>query len=266
MASSLWPFESASAHESVSEIIRQRSTNHADVREVALTGLDLSFARQVLDIGCGFGFMAEVLARRVAPDARLTGVDVWPSNETPYRQRVTGTGRRASFVLAKVGSELPFPNAAYDLVVCSYSLYFFVEALPEMARVLAPHGLFLTVAHSERSFLGLLRAAGLGEDGSRLLALSRNFSAENGQARLSQWFGEVNRIDYRNSLHFRAEHADQLLAYLKFKLPLLLPGAAAGSEVPEPLARSVRTTLAKEGEVVVEKTDAAFHCWSPKWP
>lgn len=260
---SLWPFQSPSNHEAVSAIIRRRSINSTDVREAVFDGLDLSFAKNVLDLGCGFGFMSEALAKRTAPGAELVGVDIWESNEAPYVARVASTDRQARFFCARVGSKFPCPDQGYDLVLCSYSLYFFVDALPEVARVLAPHGLFLAVTHSDRSFVGLLRAVGLDEDSSKLLALSRNFSAENGRAQLAEHFGEITRTDYHNSLRFKVEHADELLAYLRFKLPLLVAGSKAGDELPEPLARYARNSLERFGEVIVEKDDAVFRCRRP---
>lgn len=262
-SSSLWPYQSPSAHEAVSAIIRRYSTNRTDVREAALSDLDLSFARNILDLGCGFGFMAEVLASRAAPDARLVGVDAWASNEAPFLEKVAASGRSASFECRQLDSELPWPDRSFDLVVCCYSLYFFVQVLPEVARVLAPDGVFLALTHSERSFVGLLQAAELAEDESTLLALMRRFSAESGREMLGRWFGEVTRIDYRNSLRFQAKDADEFLAYLRFKLPFLIPDSAPGEDLPEPLARLAGASLSRLGEVVIEKDDAAFRCRSP---
>ena len=262
-ASSLWPFEQPATHETVSAIIRRRSTNRTDVREVALAGLDLSTVREVLDLGCGFGFMAEAVARRVAPHARLAGVDAWASNEASFKERVAAAGRQASFTCLEVDSRLPWPDRSFDLVVCSYSLYFFVNVLPEIARVLTPGGLFLTITHSEDSFIGLLGAAGLAEAGSELLALTRRFSAENGGAMLGEWFEEVDRIDYPNLLRFEAEHVEELLTLLRFKLPLLVPGAKPGDDLPDGLTRFARSSLPRMGDVVVEKNDAVFRCRGP---
>ena len=117
--------------------------------------------------------------------------------------------------------------------------------------------------HSERSFLGLLQAAGLTEAASELIALMRQFSAENGRELLRPWFGQVTRVDYRNTLRFKAEHADELLTYLKFKLPFLAPCSEPGSDHPEALLHHAMASLSRLGEVVVEKNDAAFRCWSP---
>jgi SAM-dependent methyltransferase len=266
MPSSLWPFQSPADHEGISAIIRDRSTNQADVRQAALADLDLSGCRKILDLGCGFGFMADVLARRAAPDARVVGVDMWANNEGPFLERVAATGRRGAFICDQVGTKFPCRDGEYDLVICSYSLYFFPDALPEVARVLAPDGLFVTITHSAESFVGLLDAAGPEQNGTELLALARNFSAENGEQILRQQFKQVTRIDYPNALRFDSEHLDELLAYLRFKLPFFVDGAQPGDELPEDLVSRTCETMSRSGQVIVEKSDAVFHCRSPKCP
>lgn len=95
------------------------------------------------------------------------------------------------------------------------------------------------------------------------MSLARRFSAENGRSLLSQWFGEVTQIDYQNSLRFEAEHTDELLAYLRFKLPLLDSNSKPGDDLPEAIVRSARAALSRFGEVVVEKDDAVFRCRRP---
>ena len=250
----------------MSVIIRRRSTNRRDIREVALGDLDLSFAQDVLDLGCGFGFMAEALAPRVAPHARIVGVDAWESNEAAFREKVAANGRTARFTCMKLESELPWADQSFDLVVCSYSLYFFVDVLPEVARVLRPSGFFLGITHSERHVIGDLPAAGFAEAAAGLLEITRRFSAENGEKLLKHWFAEVTRIDYPNTLRFGADHKEDLFTFLRFKLPVLVPGAQPGDDLPEELARYADDALARAGEVVVEKSDAIFRCRSPVCP
>lgn len=263
---SLSSFESPSRHAAVSEIIRRTSTNQADVRSVVLEGLDLSSVRTVLDLGCGFGFMTEAIAERVAADAHLIGVDVWAANEEPYLERVSHTGRSGRFVCERIETQLDWPDDSFDLVVASYALYFFAGALPEVARILAPDGLFLAVTHTHNSCRELLRAVGLAETNSRLLALMRSFCAENAEGLLTPWFGEVQRVDYLNSLAFDGSRHDDFVEYVRFKLPLLWPGARPVDELPQALARVTHTALSHEGQLVLEKNDAAFRCRRPRWP
>jgi SAM-dependent methyltransferase len=236
------------------------------VRDAVLGDLDFASFRAVLDLGCGFGFMSEAIARRTAPDARIVGVDACAANEQPYLQRIAEAGRPGSFVCRRIDSRLDWPDDSFDLIVASYSLYFFPEVIPELARILAAPGLFVALTHMEESCQGLLQAVGISETESQLLPISRNFSAENGASLLEPWFGEVERVDYQNSLVFEADEHEDLLAYLRFKLPFLAPGSAAGSELPESLWQAVHESLSRQGRVVLSKNDAAFRCRMPRCP
>ena len=259
---SLSSFEQPSQHEAVSDIIRRRSTNPTDVRAALLQGLDLSGVRAVLDLGCGFGFMTEAIAQRVAPDARIVGVDACPANGAPYLARVAAAGRTGQFVCRRIERQLDWPDDSFDLVVASYALYFFPAVLPEVARVLAPQGVFLAVTHTAASCRDLARVLGLPESDSLLLAGVRDFCAESGADRLAPWFEDVVRFEYHNSLVFDAAHQDDLLTYLRFKLLLLAPQAALAGELAEALAHAAEV-LACLGRVVLEKNDVAFRCRRP---
>jgi len=253
-------------HTLISEIIRRHSSNRDDVRDVALDGLDLSGVRTVLDLGCGFGFMSEAVARRVAPDAELVGIEACAANEGPYLERVGAAGRRGRFICQRIEQRLDWPSGSIDLVVASYALYFFPQIVPEIARVLRPEGLFLALTHTESSCRELLRVAGLRISDTRLLGSIRQFSAETGQQILSPWFGEIQRVDYRNSLTFEVADYDDFLSYLRFKLPLILPESEPGTEVPKPMADAIRATLTRQKKLVFPKDDAAFRCRCPRCP
>jgi len=259
----LLPFRCPATHKTVSCIIRGRSSNSADVRDIALDGLNLSSCKDILDLGCGFGFMSEALAKRAAGDAHITGVDAWHSNEAEFTKKVAATGCRASFVCAKVVRELAFPDRSFDVVSCSYSLYFFVDVLPEIARVLRPDGLLIALTHTEGSARSLLQIAAVPEEESDLLCLLQRFSTETGDSVLSEFFHDIRRVDYDNSLVFAADDVDELLMLLKFKLPLLVPGSTSDDELPERIVRNARAALSRSGEVVIEKNDTVFRCRDP---
>ena len=157
-----------------------------------------------------------------------------------------------------------WPDGTFDLVCCCYSLYFFPEVIPEIARVLGKDGLLLVITHSEQSVKGQLPAAGFAAAASELVALARRFSAENGRDKLAGSFGRIERIDYPNELRFGSGHREDLYAYLRFKLPLLVPDAAPGDDLPQTLKRFITDRLAEGGEVVIDKNDAIFHCRDPQ--
>ena len=262
--SSLSSFSSPDRHAAVSDILRRRSTNHVDVRVALLRDLDLSGVHEVLDLGCGFGFMTETVSQRIAPEARIVGVDACPANEQPYLDRVRRSGCTAQFTCRHIDTRLDWPDGAFDLVLASYAVYFFPGVLPETARVLRPDGLLIAITHTESSCAELVRILDLPEFDSPLISTIRQFSVENARDRLTPWFGKIERIDYGNTLVFEEEHVADLLVYVRFRLPLLFPGAEACSEVPEPLERTIRAVLARRGRVVLEKHDAAFVCREPR--
>lgn len=265
-ATSLSSFENPARHAAISELLRRHSTNPEDVREVALRDLDLSTVRRVLDLGCAFGYMTAAFAPRLAPKAEIIGVDALATNEPLYLNVVAATGRDGHFMTNEIDRRLDWPDEHFDLVVASYSLYFFPAVIPEVARVLHPEGLFLTITHTETSCRDLLFAAGLPDSDPRLLSGVRAFAVENADRQLKPWFRDIERIDYTNSLSFEAHEFDEFLIYLSFKLPLFEEAARKDDALPHPLADRIRAALARQNRVVLEKNDAVYRCRGPRCP
>ncbi|MHB1345429.1 MAG: class I SAM-dependent methyltransferase [Thermoleophilia bacterium] len=260
----LWPYGIPSTHEAVSDLIRKHSTNPRDVRKQALEHHDLSNVRTVLDLGCGFGFMAQEVAGRAHPEAVVTGLDACAANWRPFVLRVRAAGRVATFRRMRLGGRLPWPGEAFDLVVCSYSLYFFPEILPEVARVLRPDGQLLAVTHSEESVRDILALVGIEPGESVLLTLVRRFSAESGRRVLSACFENIERTEYRNALRFEVEDLDDLLTYLRFKFRFLDDWPESEPELHRLHERDFEERLACCGPVVLRKDDVAFWAGGPR--
>jgi ubiquinone/menaquinone biosynthesis C-methylase UbiE len=109
---------------------------------------DVKPGQAVLDLGCGTGTLLQaLLARR--PDARFTGLDPDPRVLTMAHRRLQHSALSAELV-AGYAQNLPFPDAAFDLVVSTLTFHHLpdpakVATLREVRRVLAPHGRFLLV-------------------------------------------------------------------------------------------------------------------------
>ncbi|MFZ5920090.1 MAG: class I SAM-dependent methyltransferase [Chloroflexota bacterium] len=99
-------------------------------------------ADHVLDVGCGPGTTARLLAREVG--CRVTGVDIRPAMiaRASEAARSARLGRRVEFRVADARS-LPFEDGAFDAVLCE-SVATFVEDKPgvvrELVRVAKPGG------------------------------------------------------------------------------------------------------------------------------
>ncbi len=82
-------------------------------------------------------------------DARLTAVELSGGMLDGARHRAARHGRAVDFAVAD-GERLPFADASFDAVVCSYSLCGFRDprrAVEEMLRVLRPGGDLLLADH-----------------------------------------------------------------------------------------------------------------------
>ena len=114
--------------------------------------------QRVLDVGCGTGYFARLLARVVGPDGQVVGVD--PSPEMiDYARRKAGDVSSCQFQLGTVEA-LELPAESFDVVVSSLVLHHLPEdlrvpALREMWRVLRPGGTLLVAeAHVPRRGIG----------------------------------------------------------------------------------------------------------------
>jgi 2-polyprenyl-3-methyl-5-hydroxy-6-metoxy-1,4-benzoquinol methylase len=103
-------------------------------------------ARQVLDVGCGEGFVIQHL-RRERPGLSLVGVDI----VSPVLKVAAYQNPASFFAVASCG-QLPWADSRFDLVLCNEVLEHLVEpdeALGEIARVGRDHFIF-SVPHEPR--------------------------------------------------------------------------------------------------------------------
>lgn len=113
------------------------------VREKLLARLDdvkLEEPALVVDVGCGTGHAAQALARRY-PGARVLATDLAEGMVLEARRR-QWLRRRVMHACADL-HRLPLPDASADLLFCNLALQWcdLDVAIPELARVLKPHGL-----------------------------------------------------------------------------------------------------------------------------
>lgn len=97
---------------------------------------------RVLDVGCGTGIVARRAAPRVGDSGRVVGLDL---NEGMLAvARASSSSSRPPIEWRQGNAtRLPFPEGAFDVVLCQQALQFVSDrsaALREMHRVLAPQG------------------------------------------------------------------------------------------------------------------------------
>jgi len=123
-----------------------RDTRQATIEiPLMVRALGLPTGGRVLEVGCGRGVALPGLARLLRP-SRLVGLDIEPGLLAEAIQRLEAAGVVAELVPGDV-RRMPFSRGSFDLVVDFGTCYHIARqgaALAEIARVLAPGGLFIT--------------------------------------------------------------------------------------------------------------------------
>jgi 2-polyprenyl-6-hydroxyphenyl methylase/3-demethylubiquinone-9 3-methyltransferase len=123
--------------------------------------------KDVLDLGCAGGFMAEALAER---GAHVTGIDPASDAIAAARDHARAGKLRIAYDVG-VGEALPYDEASFDAVVCVDVLEHVADlhrVLSEVARTMRPGGMLLFDTIN-RNPLARLASITIAEDVLRLL-------------------------------------------------------------------------------------------------
>src|SRR5262249_21848613 len=109
-------------------------------RDATLQRLSLKRGERVVDVGCGPGFLCEMMAAAVGPTGHVTGIDI-----SEDLIRFATDNKTSETIDYRVGdaAALPVDAGQFDLAVSTQVLEYVTDAdaaLREMARVLRPGG------------------------------------------------------------------------------------------------------------------------------
>ena len=118
---------------------------------------------RVLDVGCGTGYFARMIAESVGPKGSVVGIDAAPEM-IAHAASQSRSAPNASFEVGSAGT-LSFADSTFDVVVSSLTMHHLdradqLPAVGEMRRVLKPGGRLLIAefqapkGHLWRAFLG----------------------------------------------------------------------------------------------------------------
>jgi SAM-dependent methyltransferase len=145
--------------------------------------------RRLLEVGAGWGELAEWLARDTGADVVAT--DLSPRMVELARER--GVDARLADVQA-----LPFADGEFDVVVAAWMLYHVPDlerGVAELARVLRPGGRFVAATNSRLHLIELRELVASGPS-------TLSFSRESGEELLGRHFAHVRREDVDGQLEF----------------------------------------------------------------
>ena len=258
-------------------IIKNYSTNKKDIRDVALSGMNFHKAKRVLDLGCGYGFFVEKLKGILHENAVVIGIDMVENNREPFLHSVASIQYKGEFITGKAEIINEMPDSSFDLIITSYSLYFFPHLMRQISRILSPVGAFIAITHSKNTLgeaIGMLKHCmkTIGMDVSRDTMINKlffTFSLENGKEQLREYFEKVEEERYPNAMIFNNENIDDCIFYIQKKRSLIykevietMPDKV--NEIEQCVERSIISYARNFGTMTLNKDDGVFRCFGPK--
>jgi SAM-dependent methyltransferase len=200
----------------------------ADARVQIVTAVTAVRPRRVLEVGCGWGELAEWVGRETG--AEVVAVDLSPRMVELARERG---------VAAQVGDvqALPFSDGEFDVAIAAWMLYHVPDldrGLTELARVLRPGGRLVVSTNSRFHLLELRELVGSGPS-------TLKFAREDGDELLGRHFARVNREDIDGRLEF-ADRAE-VEEYVRASISMSPFVANLPAEVEEPFFARRATSI-----------------------
>jgi len=266
-------FQDTRKHRSIGQLIRRFSTNQGDIRTITLEGIDLTKSRKVLELGCAFGAFTEALKGRLHPAARIKGIDIIPEYKNFFLEACRRAGYEGTFSSAGVEQIEKYDADSFDLILCSYALYFFPHIIPDIPRILSKDGHFIAITHSRHDMQELitltkkiLRQNGLLDEQQPLpieIIVGR-FSAQNGARQLKPFFRRIRKVDFKNRLIFEPSEIDHFFEYFHFKKSFFLMGTETHQKDLVSQLLEALTEAATQGKkIAMSKDDRIFICTEP---
>ncbi len=160
-----------------------------DARRSLVAAVVEALPADVLEVGCGWGELAEWIARE-------TGSVLVATDLSPHMVRLA---RERGLVASRADVQrLPFADGSFDVVVAAWMLYHVPgldRALAEVARVLRPGGRLVAATNSILHLSELRELVGSGRS-------TITFSRESGEELLGRRFATVRREDVDGRLEF----------------------------------------------------------------
>lgn len=265
-------FRNIDGHRESAGIIRSYSTNNTDIRQFALEGIDLSGRKRFIDLGCGFGFFTEALKNRIQPGSFITGIDCHPEYRETYLETCRYAGIDGDFDPNGVNVLRSMSLSGIDVVLSSYSIYFFPEILPSLSDLIHEGGMVIIITHASTHLrelteivMKIIHDTGFPEmDILPHDKLIDNFTAEKGYSMLEPYFRKISVRKYRNDLVFTEHSVADFLKYFSYKRTFFMPEQLSKDhDLYGRIEKGLVERFCSRDGCRITKDDAVFICEQP---
>jgi len=203
--------------------------------------LDLGSRADVLEVGCGPGWLWRTNVDRMPDEWRVVVSDMSPGMSREAADSLTD-GRFST--LAADAQALPFDDESFDAIVANHMLYHVPDlntALSEFARVLRPDGRLFAAANGHDHFTEVRDILGIH------WRYVDAFGLENGPEKIARYFDDVTVQRYPDAIE--APESGPVLAYVGSMSTFW---TLADDRVVE-LRRHIDAVIAREGMFRISK-------------
>ena len=230
----------------------------------AIQTLELLPGSRGLDVGCGIGLQAILLAEAVGPEGHVTGLDITPEFLAHAEKIIEGAGfsNRVSFKIGNM-NKLPFDDNTFDWLwsanCVGYPARDPLTLLTELFRVVRPGGEIVLLIYASQMLLPgyPMLEARLNATSTGIAPFTADMRPETHYMRALGWFREAGFINASVKTFVKDIHAplgEEMRAAVHALIEMRWGGAE--SEVsPEDWKRFLRLTQRDSPEYILDLTD-----------
>jgi ubiquinone/menaquinone biosynthesis C-methylase UbiE len=174
---------------------KQETATGPDPYDVVFVAVAERDPRNVLEVGCGRGELAERMSRELS--AHVVALD-------QSARMVELTAARGVEAIIGDVVDLPFRDGSFDCALAAWMLYHAADldqALEELRRVLTPDGCLVAATSSERNLAEVWELVGeIGAPGG-------SFTVESAEAALRRHFSQIEQRDVFGTVTFDGREA-----------------------------------------------------------
>jgi len=222
------------------------SRNQQPFAEWIVSHYALVPGEQVLELGCGTGGMWRGVTLPESCHVTLTDFSAGMLETAK-----ASTAHLAADYAVVDAQDIPYPDAAFDVVIANMMLYHvpdIAKALAEIRRVLKPGGRFLAATFGENGVVQAV-AAMLG----MRFDTNMRFTLQNGGEQLAACFAQVERHDREDALD--VTDLRDLIAYLRSMQQM-----TALADVPDEKLLAAFAPHVRDGVLSLPKEYGLFIC------
>lgn len=207
---------------------------------------------KILELGCGTGEMWKSKLYLLDKSIELILTD-FSENMVSAAKKALGEQDYLSYGVVNI-ENIPYADHYFDRVIANMMLYHVSnldKGLSEVKRVLTKNGYFYCATYGENGIMpfiaGLLKEYGVTD------TTNKNFTLQNGYKILKNYFSNIQRVDYKDSL--MVTNIEDVLDYI-YSLTNMSPAARLGRKT----LKEILEKEMKDGVLHIPKEYGMFIC------